>query len=123
MNHHLKSKHQDLIESVDVSQPKATQFFSSKQPRQQKYPKSHPIHKKARTVLVKWICKRDRPFSMAEDPEFSEFCNILDSKFELPTRRTVTKDMEATYKVEKEKLVKKLKKVPFLFGTNDGGSA
>ena len=35
----------------------------------------------------------------------------------------MTKDMEATYKVEKEKLVKKLKKVPFLFGTNDGGSA
>lgn len=123
MKTHLNTKHKNDVTEIDVTQPRASQFFEDKQPRKQKYPKHHPINKKARAALVKWFCKRDRPFRMTEDPEFSEFCAILDPKFDLPSKQTVTRDMEATYKVEKAKLIQKLKKVHFLHGTNDGGSA
>ena len=124
MNNHLKSKHQNVTAENSVTQPTAAQFFSSvPQARKVKYPKNHPINKRARASLVKWFCKRDRPFLMAEDPEFAEFCDILNPQFELPSRMTVTRDMEHTYANEKEKLIRKLDKVDFLFGTNDGGSA
>ena len=41
---------------------------------------------------------------MVEDTEFGEFCKVLNPSYELPCRETVKKDMEETYKVEKEKL-------------------
>lgn len=120
---HLNNKHSFALEEADNKQPLASDYFEDKNPRKIKYPKGHPINKKTRSVMVKWFCKRDRPFKMSEDPEFAEFCDILDSKYELPSRMTVTREMEATYKSEKEKLVNKLKNVEFLHGTNDGGSA
>ena len=124
MKFHLNSKHSlDGNKNSDVTQPKATQYFTSKQKISERYPKKHPLQIKSRKVLVKWICKRNRPFSIVEDPEFIEFCALLDPKFELPSRSTIARDVEATYKVEKEKMVEKLKDVPYLHGTNDGGSA
>ena len=122
MRFHLNTKHPSWVgKKEDVTQPKASDYIG--QPRKHKYPKSHPINKTTRDVLVKWFCKRDRPFLMAEDPEFQEFCQILDPKYELPSRTTVTKRMEEIYLVEKEKLTKKLERVDYLSGTNDGGSA
>ena len=123
MKVHMNSKHKNILTDVESSQPKARQYFAATQPKKKKYPKHHPINKRARAALVKWFCKKDRPFQMAEDPEFSEFCEILDPEFELPSRHTVVRDMEATYKVEKKKLEKKLERVDFVHGTNDGGSA
>ena len=124
MKFHLNSRHPNLSKEVEVTQPKASQYFAdSKLVRKQKYAKHHPINKKARAALVKWFCKKDRPFLMTEDPEFREFCEVLDPNYELPCRETIRKDMEGTYAVEKEKFMKKLEKVPFLFGTNDGATA
>ena len=122
MKTHMNRKHQNLMIEVGVTQPKAAQYFVPQQARKEKYPKQHPINRRSRAALVKWFCKKDRPFKMSEDIEFAEFCEILDPKFELPSRMTVTRDTEATFKVEKEKLMKKLKRVDFLHGTNDGGS-
>ena len=124
MKHHLLSKHAiDASNNEDSTQPKAKQYFMSKEVRTQKYPKKHPVNIKSRNILVKWICKRNRPFLFVEDPEFSEFCRLLDEKYQLPSRKIVTKDIEETYKREKEKLMESLKKVPDLYATNDGGSA
>ena len=124
MKHHLNSKHPiDANNNDDVTQPKASDFFRNKQAKIEKYPKKHPKQMKSRKILVKWICKKNRPFSMVEDAEFSEFCAELDPKYELPSRSTLVRDVEIAYKVEKEKMIEKLKEVPFLYGTNDGGSA
>ena len=60
---------------------------------------------------------------MVEDPEFKEFCEILDPNFELPSRGTVTKDVEKTFEREKEQFKKTLENVPHLFRTNDGATA
>ena len=123
MKHHFTSKHPVETENDDVTQPKASQFFLNKEPRKQKYPKRHPMHKKSRSIIVKWVCKRNSLFGITEDPEFLELCDLLDPKFLLPTRSTVTRDVEDAYKVEKDKLIEKLKNVRYLYGTNDGGSA
>ena len=124
MKHHLNSKHPiDANNNDDVTQPKASDFFRNKLTRIEKYPKKHPKQLKQRKVLVKWTCKKNRPFSMVEDAEFSEFCAELDPKYQLPSRSTLVRDVEGAYEVEKEKMIDKLKQVPFLYGTNDGGSA
>lgn len=93
MKHHFTSKHPVETENDDVTQPKASQFFLNKEPKKQKYPKRHPMHKKSRSIIVKWVCKRNRPFGITEDPEFLELCDLLDPKFLLPTRSTVTRDV------------------------------
>ena len=124
MKAHLLSRHPNMSSTTELTQPKASDYLEKGNlVRKQKYPKHHPINKQARNGLVKWICKRDRPFLMVEDKEFAEFCEVLNPSYELPCRETVKKDMEETYKVEKEKFMKKLERVPFLFGTNDGATA
>ena len=60
---------------------------------------------------------------MADDDEFQEFCDILNPQFKLPSRHSLTRDMETTYKSEMDKLITTLEGVDFVFGTNDGGSA
>ena len=123
MRAHLQSRHQNLGKKVETNQPKASLYFDEESKKKQKYPNKHPINKRARAALVKWFCKRDRPFAMVEDPEFKEFCEILDPNFELPGRTTLTKDVEETFKSEKEHFMEKLEYVPHLFGTNDGATA
>ena len=120
---HLRTKHPTMTEGTSVTQPTAAQYFQPSHPRKIKYPKHHPIYKQARASMVKWFCKKDRPFAMADDEEFQEFCDILNPQFELPSRMTVTRDIETSYISEKGKLIEKLKTVDFVFGTNDGGSA
>ena len=73
MKHHLASKHSIDYGNNDVAQPKATQFFSL-ETKSQKYRKKHPVNLKARNILVKWICKRNRTFSIVDDPELSAAC-------------------------------------------------
>jgi hypothetical protein len=49
---------------------------------------------KSRQILVKWTRKKNRPFSMVEDAEFSEFCAELDPKFELTYRSNLVRVVE-----------------------------
>ena len=123
MKFHLFSKHAVDINSNDPTQPKAFQYFKSKEMKMIKYPRKHPVNIKSREVLVKWICKRNRPYGIVDDPELSEFCELLNPQYNLPSRGTIVNDIEKTYKSEKEKLVEKLKLVSDVYGTNDGGSA
>ena len=66
MKVHLLSKHPHLIKDVEVNQPRASSYFSEGSKKiQHKYPSKHPKNKKAKDALVKWFCKRDRPFISA----------------------------------------------------------
>jgi hypothetical protein len=120
---HLRIKHLTMTEEKSVTQTTASQYFQPTQPRMIKYPKHHPIIKQARASMVKWFCNKDIPFLMADDDEFQDFCEILNPQFELPSRMTLTRDMETTYNSEKGNLIEKLDTVDVVFGTNDGGSA
>ena len=53
MKMHMNSKHQNLVFEDGVTQPKALQYFEPQQVRKEKYPKKHPINKRARAALVK----------------------------------------------------------------------
>ena len=72
------------------------------------------------SALVKWIIKDNQPLSIVEKPTFKEFMELLDSKYVLPARKTISQQLiPELYAQVEEKLIEILKSVEFLALTTD----
>jgi len=77
---HLSGAHliSALKSSESSSTTKISSFFNrSKASQIKKYKRDHPTQKKFKDMVVKWIVKRKRPFSIVEDPEFIDMVTII----------------------------------------------
>ena len=100
-------------------QPPIYSFVS----KTQKWPKGNVRWKAATQALTKYLIKERRPANMVECQGFKEFIKIICPEYDVPTKQTITNNMEKIYSVEKEKLIEELEKQEFVAITSDGGTA
>lgn len=84
----------------------------------------HPVTSEMKveldTALVKMIAQDIQPISIVEDKGFAKFCQILNSNYVLPSRRTLSKVLlPALFNDVQEKLSRKLEGVNWLSITTD----
>ena len=59
------------------------------------------------------LCAVDlKPLSLVEGSGFKSFCEALNSRYKVPTRKTVSKYLQSIYEDENEKLITKVKDSP-----------
>lgn len=51
----------------------------------------------------------EQPFRVVEGEGFKEFCRVLESRFKIPSRMTISRDVMVLYDAEKEKMKKYFK--------------
>ena len=86
------------------------------------WPKSSEKWKKLTMSLAKWFCKNSRSTAMVEDEGFAAFMALACPSYELPSRKTLSKYIEALYQKEHKKIKSSLEDVEFCAITTDGGS-
>jgi hypothetical protein len=69
---------------------------------------------KFRLTTAIWIARRHRPFNIVEDPEFIELLTSLNNKVNIPSRFTVSRDIEEIFQATRKCLAAKLQ-VCFIF--------
>ena len=67
-----------------------------------------------RFLLTKWISCHFRPFAIVEDPEIIEIFQMLHAHVQIPSAKTVSRDVKEVY-VMSQINVKKLLKVRYVF--------
>ena len=50
-----------------------------------------------RYLLTKWIARRFRPFIIVEDPELIEIFQMLYARVQIPSAKTISRDMKEIY--------------------------
>lgn len=70
-----------------------------------------------RTKLVSWVTRRHRPDVIVEDDELVDVCTYLNPDAQPPSRRTLRRDIETTFKMTKFEVKKLLKAYPGRFNT------
>ncbi|KAJ9561442.1 hypothetical protein OSB04_006602 [Centaurea solstitialis] len=65
---------------------------------------------KIRNALAKFVVKDEQPFNVVDGEGFREFCQVMQPKFHLPSRMTVSKDVLKLFSEERTKLKKELTK-------------
>ena len=65
-------------------------------------------------LLIKWISCRFRPFAIVEDPEIIEIFQMLHARVQIPSAKTISRDVKEVY-VMSQINVKKLLKVRYVF--------
>ena len=97
---HMKSYHQKEIDEFLVktkNQRSTISKFVTKRPRLSKTPCSKDDYKKLKQILVEWLCKNLRPFSIVEDKKFREFCTLLQrchGEFEMLGRTAIAEEVK-----------------------------
>ena len=61
-----------------------------------------------RYMLVLWITRRHRPFSVVEDPEFRAMLRMLYGRVEIPSRITLGRDIQLVLRDAKQQLTARL---------------
>ncbi|KAI1791362.1 hypothetical protein LXA43DRAFT_860282, partial [Ganoderma leucocontextum] len=55
-----------------------------------------------RYLIMMWVARRHRSFQIVEDPEFWEIVRMLYAKAQLPSRVTVSRDIQDVHSLSKE---------------------
>ena len=63
---------------------------------------------KFRYLLAIWCARRHRPFSVVEDPEFREVVRMLYGRAEIPSRISVSRDIQHLLEYSRVRLINKL---------------
>ncbi|KAI1782604.1 hypothetical protein LXA43DRAFT_1068490 [Ganoderma leucocontextum] len=58
-----------------------------------------------RFLLAMWVARRHRPFMIVEDPKFHEICRMLYAKAQVPSRVTLSRDVQAIFAEVKGRLI------------------
>ena len=103
------------------NQPKITLF--SKSFTIKKYNNNHPKQKKCRKSLFNWTIRNKRPLGICEDSGFREVIEIADNQLCVPSRRTVSRDIQQFYLVKKKETIEKFSEVNYFSCTNDAGTS
>jgi hypothetical protein len=61
-----------------------------------------------RAVIVKWVSKSMRPFSIVEDDGFKELMKTGRPEYSIPSTRTVARDVNHVFKITRQKISKML---------------
>jgi len=70
--------------------------------------------------LALWVARRHRPFAIVEDKELVELFKELNNKVEIPSRKTVSRDVTEIFEISRKKVAGMLKvcaRVPYLSQT------
>ena len=127
---HLIDKHGSIVQPVfdqvagagaSKNQPKITLF--SKSFTIKKYNNNHPKQKKCRKSLLNWTIRNKRPLGICEDSGFREVIEIADNQLCVPSRRTVSRDIQQFYLVKKKETIEKFSEVNYFSCTNDAGTS
>lgn len=62
----------------------------------------------ARIRIALWLARRARAYSIVSDDEFVDFCLELNPLATLPSRHTVSRDVQLIHKMTKAALIKRL---------------
>ena len=62
-----------------------------------------------RFLVAMWVSRRHRPFQIVEDPEFREIVRMLYEKARLPSRVTVSRDVQDVHGLSKVNVIKMFK--------------
>lgn len=60
---------------------------------------------KFRFLLAIWCARRHRPFSVVEDPEFHQIIQMMYSRADIPSRISVSRDIQHLLEASRERLV------------------
>lgn len=63
---------------------------------------------KFRYLLDLWIVRRHRPYAIVEDPELIELFRMLFAQVEIPSARTISRDVQELYQMAKVNMIKML---------------
>jgi hypothetical protein len=74
----------------------------------QKYSSTCQRQKKLDEALVEMVATDMQPSSIVEDKGFNKLVNLLDSKYQLPSRRNLMRKIPEKYDEIKQKVKKKL---------------
>lgn len=61
-----------------------------------------------RYIFAKWIARRNRPFTIAQDPELLELFRMLYAKVEVPHPSTISSDVREIFRMARKQLAKVL---------------
>jgi hypothetical protein len=64
---------------------------------------------KVRSIITIWISRRRRPYSIVSDPEFIALLKMLNNQVKIPSRVTVSCDVQMLYKLTRVKVQRRLK--------------
>ena len=73
--------------------------------------------------LLNMICKDMQPFSIVDDTGFQEFCQEMDNRYDLPSRRQLKRSLHTVYNQEKDSLIETFLQVDFVAITTDSWSS
>ena len=76
--------------------------------RKRPYPKDYQWVKDLDKCVLKLVYKDMQPFSVVEDEAFRELVELLDPKYQLPSRTKVSSNLLSMYSVEKERVQQEL---------------
>ena len=70
-----------------------------------------------RFLVAMWVARRHRPFQIVEDAEFREIVCMLYQKAQLPSRWTVSQDVQHLHGLSKKNVIKlfKVRTSEFIF--------
>lgn len=58
-----------------------------------------------RVMLALWCARRHRPYAIVDDPEFHGILQMLYAKVELPSRHTVSRDVQTIFERTRGRLI------------------
>jgi hypothetical protein len=59
--------------------------------------------------LALWVARRHRPFAIVEDKELIELFKELNNKVDVPSRKTVSRDVTEIFEISRKKVAAMLK--------------
>lgn len=62
-----------------------------------------------RFKLLTWVARRHRPYSIVEDPELRDIFQMLYARVEVPSARTISRDVQEVFELSRLNLIAMLK--------------
>lgn len=62
-----------------------------------------------RYCLIQWVVRRHRPYSIVEDTELLDIFKMLFSRVEVPSARTISRDVQEVFEMSKKNVIALLK--------------
>lgn len=62
-----------------------------------------------RFLLTCWVARRHRPYAIVEDPELLQIFRMLYGKVEVPSARTISRDVQEVFQMSKLNVISLLK--------------
>ena len=111
----MRAKKAKLGPKVDENQ----QFIDGMLNKTQKYPKTSSRQKQLNNCLLDMLAKDLQLVSVVEDKGFINFVNLLDPRFEIPSRRAVMRMLPTKYDELKQRILRVLVQVKYVSLTTD----